>query len=557
MRLNPRPELCHSDKCITGNPVSRYIVLVLLFAAALGIRFYNISDPPIDFAPIRQYQNAHIARGLFYETNDSISEGRKRIARVNMERMGFVLEPRIIENSAVLGYRLAGAEHLWIPRVLSSIFWVVGGAFLYLIAGSFFSHRVALFSTSFYLFLPYSILSSRTFQPDPLMLMMILGSIYGIMKYDEGPSRSSLFLAAVVASVAVIVKPYCVFIIFGVFFSMLVFRKGLKGAVLNGNTLFFGFLIVLPSIIYYGYNILTSTGFLGEHAKGSFLPHLYISLSFWEGWLHMIGRVTGYVAFILAIFGLFRIEQRRPRALLLGLWPGYFIFGLSAPYQIHTHSYYHMPLIPIVSLSLAPIAGMLLDREAPLLSMRIKKAFFIVLLVIGLGLFLSTRSLPLKTMLSEHKSDLKTLAVFVGINPEFSKLLNGDIEKKVKIAKEIGEFVGHSTNTVFLTPYFGRVLAYHGEFAGLPWPTSNSLYARSVRGERIPNIKDDFTSEHITLLYQGRFIKYTPDFFIITAFDEFDNQPDLKEYLFANYPVLVRSENYLVFDMRRISDDSG
>ena len=37
------------------------------------------------------------------------------------------------------------------------------------------------------------------------------------------------------------------------------------------------------------------------------------------------------------------------------------------------------------------------------------------------------------------------------------------------------------------------------------------------------------------ILYQGRFIQYTPDFFIITAFDDFEKQPDLKDFLNSNF----------------------
>ena len=554
MHFDSQSNLSQNNQCSSRCTTYRLIIVFLLFVVAFGIRLYEIEEPPLDFSTIRQYQNLHIARGIFYETNDSITEERKHIAKINMERMGLVLEPRIIENATVLGYRLTGAERLWIPRLLSSIFWIVGGIFLYLTARMLFSPGVALFSAFFYLFLPYSILSSRVFQPDPLMVMLMLGSIYGIMRYDERLSRANLVVAAVVAAVAVFVKPYCVFIIFGAFLSLVIFREGFWKALFKKNTILFGFLIILPSVVYYGYPMVTNTGFLGQHAKGSFLPYLIISPSFWGGWLYMIGRVTGYIAFVLAVLGLFKAGQGRTRNLLLGLWAGYVLFGLSAPYQMHTHSYYHMPFIPIAALSIAPISGMIIDRTPFQLTKRFKAGFIIFLLLIGIGMFSAIRSLPFKTMLTDHKQKLKTAAIFIGINPGFGKFLSGDFDKEIAIAKEIGEYVGHSDNTLFLTPYFGRVIAYHGEFAGLPWPTSDSFYSRRVRGERIPDIKKDFTAEQITLLYKGRFIKYTPDFFIIMAFDEFEKQAELRNVLYSNYPVLVQNDDYLIFDLRKMSE---
>lgn len=521
---------------------------------AFGIRLYKIGEPPLDFSTIRQYQNVHIARGIYYETNDLIPEWKKHIAKTNMERMGFVLEPRITENAAVLGYRLAGAEHLWIPRLLSSIFWTIGGIFLYLTARMLFSSGVSLFSVFFYFFLPYSILSSRVFQPDPLMVMLMLGAIYGIMRYDERRSLSNLAGAAVVAAVAVLVKPYCVFIIFGAFLSLVIYREGFWRALFQRNTILFGLMIILPSIVYYGYPMITNSGFLGEHAKGSFLPHLIVSTAFWGGWINMIGRVTGYLVFVLALMGLFKARAGRTGNLLFGLWAGYLLFGLSATYQIHTHSYYHMPFIPIAALSIAPMAGIFIDRKTPLISKRMKIASVTGLIIISVCLLLAAKTMPLKAMLSEHKGEVKTAALFLGINTELGKFLKGNFDKEVAIAKEIGEHVGHSDNALFLTPYFGRVIAYHGEFAGLPWPTSSSFYARRVRDERVPDIEKDFSSGHITLLYQGRFIKYTPDFFIITAFDEFEKQTDLRKVLYSNYPVFVQNDDYLIFDLRKMTE---
>ncbi len=72
------------------------------------------------------------------------------------------------------------------------------------------------------------------------------------------------------------------------------------------------------------------------------------------------------------------------------------------------------------------------------------------------------------------------------------------------------------STALFLTPSFGRILAYHGKFAGLPWPTSLSMYTRKATGTQVPDIEKDFTPEHIIIYFHGKFIKYTPDYFIVT-----------------------------------------
>jgi len=549
----PQSTSCQSCQSIFNKPVLHSIIIILLFAAAFGVRVYHINRPPLDFSPIRQYQNAHIIRGLYYETNNSIPESSKLIAKLNMERMGFILEPRIIENISVMGYRIMGAEHLWIPRVLSIIFWIVGGFFLYLIAMKFYSPGISLFSSFFYLFLPYGVLASRIIQPDSLMVMMMLISIYMVLEYDENPSLRNLITASIVTALAVLIKPYCVFIIFGGFFSLSMIRLGFWRVLFDRSTLIFGLLIVLPALIHYGYNLLANVGFVGEHVQGSFLPHLLVLPSFWSGWLHMIGQVVGYFAFILAAVGLFIIKHGRLKSLLVGLWIGYFLFGISATYQIHTHNYYTLPFIPIIALSLGVIAALVMNYT-PLFLKYFKILVIIVFCVFILGLGLGMSKLPLTNMLSDYKSELKTAALFIGVTPELDKFLRDDFRKEVRIAKEIGEFVGHSTNTVFLDPYFGRVLAYYGAFAGLPWPTSESLYGRSLRGARGPNVKEDFTLKHIMLLYQGKYITCTPDYFIVTAFNEFNKQKDLKDFLNANFPLLTQNDEYLIYDLRKMSE---
>ena len=294
-----------------------------------------------------------------------------------------------------------------------------------------------------------------------------------------------------------------------------------------------------------------NTGFLQQHARGSFLPHLILDPALWKGWGQMVGIVTGYLAFILAAVGLVIARKGLPKTLLAGLWIGYFLFGLSATYQIHTHSYYHIPFIPIAALSLGPMGAgavkWLIKRwQAPVL--------LIVMLAVSGAV---TGKERLIDFAGDHKGELRLAADIIGVTPSVKDFLAGSYEEEIRIAKEIGDHVGHSTNNLFLTPAFGRVLAYHGKFAGLPWPNSHSFYARKVRGARIPNIEKDFSSDHVIVGFQGNFIEYTPDYFIITDFAEFDIQSDLREYLMENFPILVKNKDYLIFDMRKMSIKDG
>ncbi len=110
-------------------PILRLFIIGFLFITAFSIRLYHIDKPPLDFAHVRQYQSVKVARAYYFESLKSIPEWRRQVARLNMQRV-ILLEPRIVERIASFAYRIAGGEHLWIPRVLSSIFWLIRGIFL-------------------------------------------------------------------------------------------------------------------------------------------------------------------------------------------------------------------------------------------------------------------------------------------------------------------------------------------------------------------------------------------------------------------------------------------
>ena len=265
----------------------------------------------------------------------------------------------------------------------------------------------------------------------------------------------------------------------------------------------------------------------------------------------MIALVVGYIALACALLGFFLIRDKLSKSLLAGLWIGYFIYGLSAPYQIHTHDYYHIPIIPIVALSIGPVSCLLINRLVVLLSSWKRLGLLGMLcLVIVIGLWTGIGKINLR----DHKEEAKTIGAIIGVYPQFYKFISDDFEKEVRIAKEIGEITGHSANTIFLTSDFGRSLAYHGELSGLPWPNSVSLQERGERGLNIPRKEELFNVRYLTVRTHGKYIRYTPDFFIITAFDELEKQKDLKDFLNLNFPILARSDDYLVLDLRKMSE---
>ncbi len=564
-----KPKTSRYTQFLPQKKVLLLLVLVLLFLGAFSIRALYITVPKSDFHIARQYHSANIARGLYYETLDTIPESQKEVARINAENEA-VFEPQIMEQLAYFSYRIVGGDHLWIPQLMSAVFWLLGGAFLYLIARKIMSIDAAVVSTVFYLFVPFAVPASSSFQPDPMMVMMMLASIFMILRHHESPSIYLLLLAATVSSLAIFVKIYCVFPIFGAFLALAVFRQGFKKILISPQVIIFLVVSLVPTAIYmyYGYFV---AGFLQGSGQTRFMPNLFLNWSYWMGWLSHIGLIFYWIAILLIVFIFVRIVNRQysrnllivlflgyifimvafmvtsqspvyamlgftviaiaiysirlfesssSRALMMGLWLGYLCFGLIFNYHIHTHDYYHLLLIPIIALSLGPIFGIVMNRISEMTSTVYRRAAAWISLVLVI-----------------------TIISLLGIGITGASG-SSYYQNQIKIAEEIGDYVGHSTNTVFLGNYYGRVLRYHGELYGLNWPHDYDFRQYELQGRPYVTTEERFNS----------ILERSPDYFIVTDLAEFQEQNDLKGLLISKFPEVDNSEEYYIFDLRETVD---
>jgi hypothetical protein len=493
-------------------PRTPFFIIGILFIVALGIRVYHINELPLDFQPTRQYRSAIIAKGYFFETSQRTPDWESKVAIINKDREG-ILEPPIMELLAFLGYRFTGAEHLWIPRMLSVMFWLGGGVFLYALTSDLISSSAASFSTAFYLFLPFGISASRSFQPDPLMVFAFLSSIFVISRYHIQPSRPRLAIAAALSALAIFVKPVCLFAIFGAFVLANISRQGMRRTLSSLNLSLFAIVSLLPTALFYVYGTFVA-GFLSDQAKRSFIPSLYFSSDFWLGWLHQINNVVGYLAVIAALLGVLLFREGLSRALLVGLWIGYALFGLTFNYHIHTHNYYQLQFIPIVALSIAPIGSLIFSSLTQACAQRSWRLALLGVLLFASLLYIS----------------------------EVRWRLRSQDPSQVRVAQEIGVVIQHSTKTIFLAFAYGKPLEYHGGISGEYWPNGSDIRAERLRGELALTARERLDS---------LIMRFSPEYFIVTDFQEFESQDDLKQYLSGAFPIAEQTREYLIFDLRR------
>jgi 4-amino-4-deoxy-L-arabinose transferase-like glycosyltransferase len=274
----------------------QWVVLFVLFAGALAIRLYRLDQPPLDFHPTRQYRSALLARQFYFERLPGLPEWRRELTTRNAPP---IYEPPLQEWVVALAYRVVGRESLIIPRLLSTTIWLVGGVVLWPIVRRLGSVTGAQVALAFFLFLPFAVQASRSFQPDPLMVTLMLASVLALLRYGEAPTLYRAVAVAAAIGAAVLVKPMCVFQLgAGAGALALWFRRDNqpRRALVLGAAVLMG---LLPAAVFYGRSWLSggSASFIAEE---SFMPKLLLSLQFWRGWLAQVWKVIGFLAAVVA-----------------------------------------------------------------------------------------------------------------------------------------------------------------------------------------------------------------------------------------------------------------
>jgi 4-amino-4-deoxy-L-arabinose transferase-like glycosyltransferase len=484
--------------------------LILLLVLGLGIRLYDLTDLPLDFHPTRQLLSALKARGIYYQSLTNVPEWQRNFA-IQEWKLRAAVEPEVFERLVAFTYRFTG-EKVWIARIYSSLFWVVGALFLFYLVRDLSSTDGALIATAFYLFLPYSVIASRSFQPDPLMVMLIIMFWWALLRWRKQPqSRFFAVVAGLMGGFAIFIKFVAAFFVICGGLAAVTGREPLRQTMRRPQIWVMIGLGLMPGLAYTIYGVWIK-GFLGQQFGGRFFPTLFLNPSYYLGWVEMLNLVMGGASLILGLIGLFLFRDKYSLRFTLGLWFGYVIYGLYFNYHISTHDYYSLPLIPIVAISLAPVADLLLgqlSRSSPQGWMRL-----LAICALSFGLFLMTWN-------------VRNLLKSMDYRPEAAKWA------------EIGNQLGSQARVVALTQDYGMRLTYWGWLAPFPWPNSGDLNYHAERGAQ-PQFEDQFIR-----LTQSR------EFFLVTDFDDLDRQPFLKEKLYSTYPKVYEGSGYVVFDLLR------
>jgi hypothetical protein len=501
-----------SQPTFFSSRAARVAALLFLFTIALSIRLYDLTDPPLDFHPTRQLLSAIKARALYFRTkpvgySDIQMDIGKRQARLKAQ-----VEPEVLERLVSYTYRFTG-EKLWVGRIYSSLFWLIGGILLFLFVRRLVSFDAAIFSSAYYLLFPYAIIASRSFQPDPLMVMMIIAFWWMFLIWldlPDGASTSRAWtaagLAGIIGGLAIYIKFSAAFFVIGAALGLALSRFTWRNLFRNAQVWLMATLGALPATIYLLHGL---QGGLSSQFSGRFIPALLLSPFNYLAWMNNVNLGAGALFVMLGLLGFFLTSDTRFRSLLFGMWGAYLLYSLYFDYHSATHDYYQLPLLPIVAVSLAPLGGWFFAHLAETTVPGWKRSAASMILILGIFM-----------VVWNVRGQMKTV----------------DYRKDAAMWTQIGELV-RDRSVIGLVQDYGSALEYYGYRTIPTWPyTGDTKY---LLGGELPTqgLFKDFSSKK--------------DLFLVTDFKELDRQPALKEIL-KKYPILASGDGFTIYDLRAL-----
>jgi len=491
--------------------IPRPILAALASLVVLGaaLRLHGVGDSILMFHPTRQYRSAIIARALYFDSRGDLPDWVRKVSSANrgMQPAG---EPPFLEWVAVQGYRWLGHENLAIPRAVSALAWVAAAVPLFLLTMRLASPAAALVGAALYLFLPYAVIASRAFQPDPLMTACVILALWMLVRNYERRTGRSVAAAAIAIAAAAVVKPMSIFLTVPVAVTLAIARGGVLGAMVDRQLILMLGTGLLPGVLYYGYSTLFGT-LARDQWQMRFVPSLLPTSFFWGGLLRQVRRVYGVPLFLIGIAGAFVARERAARALLAGLWLGYALFAVAFTYHVPTHDYYHLPFVVAASVGAAVVVDRLLDGLRRMVGERHMTALAMVLAAgIAAG---------------------GTITVWPALTVDGA-------DERIRQLEEIGTLAAHDARVLFLDHEYGYPLMYHAQVSGDSWPSADDLTAEALGGEQPIDAETRFRRD-----FEG----YRPDYFIVTDLDSFDRQPDLQRLLDRRATLLAATKTYRVY----------
>ena len=484
--------------------------ILVIFIAGLLIRLYDMTDAPLDFHPTRQLHSALMSRGMYYAVGGGENDPAwRRDVSIDQWKLEGVVEPPILEWLVAFVYRMVGSAQLWVPRLFAILFWMIAALGIWLVSRKIIDDYGALVAVAFFLFYPYGIIASRSFQPETLLVALLVFSAGSALQWHSKRSWEWAVVAGILAGMAVLIKTVAIFFLAGMWLCVLLSENPLKKIFQNPQVWLIALLSVFPYLCFLLYTRLAIPGYAGQFNL-RFFPQLWTQVGFYLRWLQTLRQAVGLEWLILGLFGVWLIEEAHIRWMWLGLWLGYLLLGFVLSYHISTHDYYHLPTYLMVSVGLGSLANRLIR---------------------------SLKNIPKTNVLFILLLSFISCVYIIDIRTALKRI---DYSEEVAFWQQLGSRFDHHVRVVALSEDYGYRLAYWGWISPVNWMSSDDINMRLTAGQKF-----DF-DEYFNSQVQDK------DYFLITDQDELHRQPLLQQKLDTEYLLIEKTDRYLLYDLRKL-----
>lgn len=322
-----------------------YVVLAATFAVSIVLRLWRIDAPVADWHSWRQSDTAAVARNFVKFGFDPLRPRFDDLSNIpsgldNPMGWRMVEFPLYQTVAAALAANFGVLSiEIWL-RIVTIIASSATGLLLGLMFGKLDKRLVGILAALVYAVLPYSIYYGRTILPDPFMVFWAVLAVYLLVVSND---RKYLIASALCAAIALLVKPFAVFLLLPVAFLLLKkfsFIRGFLYSIISLLPLFLWrrWIAQFPEGIAAFAWLLNSNGI---RFKGA-----------WFHWLfaERLGNlILGYWGLIPFGLGIAKDRDWIARLWLIGALL-YLIIVATGNVQ---HDYYQILLLPVVAVYVA------------------------------------------------------------------------------------------------------------------------------------------------------------------------------------------------------------
>lgn len=501
------------SKAVILSPVGLIVLL------ALVIRLVMVWQPLVEVHTTRQVMTAMVARNfyyhgynIFYPELDAPGEG-PYLYPVEFPLMPFI---------TALLYGLTGGVHEVLGRLVAVAF-SLGVMFpVYQLVTKYVNQRVARWSILLFAISPLSILYSRTFQPEPLMLLAFTCGLWLFDCWLDRQDWVSYGLALLATAVAILVRAYALIIAFPMLY--LAWCKYGVRAFTRWSLWVFAVVSVLPGGLWYSAMFyLTAALDLPVNLWAESIWDTFGMLTSGVYYRNMWASVSGIALtplgipfFIMGVL----LKNKKPKAYVFHVWLlGVLVFFVIIAEPNAFHDYYQFSLIPVA----AVFIGRALDR---LQERQVFKDSFLTYRFVRYGLVLFVAGV----LLWYVRPIFRTPA-------GYSHVLEAG-----QVVQEITE----RDDLVIAAQGSGPTFLYYCDRKGWGFmiQRSNLVPAYIEQGASLEGLVLD----PIELLESHR--AEGAAYFAAADMSEFNGEPEFAAYMHATYPVVRETPHYIIFDLR-------